>query len=227
MKVAIHQPQYMPWLGYFDKIDQADVFVLLDDVQYKKNEWQNRNRIRNAEGESWLTVPVFHEFGQKINDVKIDNHHRWKEKHIKSIEMNYSKSPYFDAYISFFHESFEKEWEYLADLNIHFIKFFTAVFGITSDIVNSSALKIETASTERLIDICRELEADTYLAGAGGSDYMDLDLFEKSGIRLECQNYVHPEYKQVYNGFCSHLSALDLLFCQGEDSLRIIREGRK
>ncbi|MGB2630330.1 MAG: WbqC family protein, partial [Candidatus Omnitrophota bacterium] len=88
MKVAIHQPQYLPWLGFFDKMDRADVFVLLDDVQYKKNEWQNRNKIRNVEGWQWLTVPVLHEFGQKISEVKIDNEKNWKDKHLKSLELN-------------------------------------------------------------------------------------------------------------------------------------------
>ena len=227
MKVAIHQPQYLPWLGYFDKMDQADVFVLLDDVQYKKNEWQNRNKIRNAEGWQWITVPVLHEFGQKIYEIKIDNQRDWREKHLKSIEQNYSQAPYFKENFSFCKEILEKEWEHLVELNIGFVQHLKKGLGISTDIVRSSTLGIETDKTERLVDICKHLQADIYLSGTGGSDYLEEEKFQESGIQLEYQKYTHPEYKQVYNGFCPHMSVIDLLFCCGSESLNIIREGRK
>jgi len=104
MIITIHQPQYLPWLGYFDKARQADVFILLDDVQFKKNEWQNRNRIRTAQGWQWLTVPVLHDFGAKINGIKINNKISWRANHQKAIELNYGKAPYFKEYFPYFQE---------------------------------------------------------------------------------------------------------------------------
>jgi hypothetical protein len=226
MKIAIHQPQYLPWLGYFDKMDQADVFVLLDDVQFKKNEWQNRNKIRNTEGWHWLTVPVLHEFGQVIMDVKIDNRRAWRGKHLKSIELNYSRAPYFKDYFSLLREGLEKEWEFLADLNLYLISRLKEALGIKTELVRSSDFNIRTNRTQRLIDICGHLKADTYISGAGGSDYLDGGEFQKSGIKLEFQNFTHPEYEQLHKDFYPHMSVVDLLFCQGDGSLSIIREGR-
>ncbi|MGB2662315.1 MAG: WbqC family protein [Candidatus Omnitrophota bacterium] len=227
MKVAIHQPQYLPWLGYFDKMDQSDVFVLLDDVQYKKNEWQNRNKVRNTKNWHWLTVPVLFKFKQKVNEVKINNKQNWREKHLKSIKLNYSRAPYFEKYISFFRESYLKEWEYLVDLNLHFIHYLKDALEIKAELVRSSALNVKGKKTERLIGICRHLGADTYLSGAGAKDYLDEEQFKKSGITLKFQNYTHPEYLQTYDGFEPYMSVIDLLFCHGRDSLNIIKEGRK
>jgi hypothetical protein len=227
MKVAIHQPQYLPWLGYFDKMDQSDVFVLLDDVQYKKNEWQNRNKIRNSEGWQWITVPVLYDFGQEIREVKIDTGSNWQEKHIKSIELNYSKAPHFDEYFKFFEDSLEKEWLSLSDLNTHFIEFFKKSLGIKAELVRSSDLDIKTSSTERLVDICKLLKAEVYLSGAGGEEYLDVAMFKQGGIGLEFQAYEHPRYEQVYEGFEPYMSVADILFCQGSKSIEIIREGRK
>ncbi len=227
MKIAIHQPQYLPWTGYFDKMDRADVFVLLDDVQYKKNEWQNRNRIRNAEGWQWITVPVLYEFGQKINEVRINNKENWREKHLKSLEVNYSQAAHFDEYILFFRKHYACEWEKLVDINVRFIEYLADTMGITTEIVRSSSLGIGTEKTRRLIDICKAVGADEYLSGAGGGDYLEEEKFAGEGIRLEYQKYEQKPYEQVYNGFCPDLSAADLLFCCGKDSINIIREGRK
>ncbi len=227
MKIAIHQPQYMPWLGFFYKMDSADIFVLLDDVQYKKNEWQNRNQLRNAEGAQWITVPVHVDFGQKISEVKIDNSKPWKEKHLKSLEMNYSHAAFFTDYFPLFEKEFAKDWEYLVNLNITFIEEFKKALGIGTEIVKSSSLNVETKSTERLIDICKALNADTYIAGPGCRDYMDTGLFDANDIGLEIQEYTHPEYKQVFDGFEPFMSVVDLLFCHGKDSLEIIRKGGK
>ena len=226
MKIAVHQPQYLPWLGYFDKMDQADVFVLLDDVQYKKNEWQNRNKIRNAEGWQWLTVPVMYEFGQLLKDIRIDNRQPWRTKHLKSLVLNYSRAPYFKEYFPFFGDAFNREWEFLVDVNVHFIRYFKKILGINTELLRSSSLKVETNGTERLVDICGKLKADIYVSGAGGGDYLDKEQFRKSGITLEFQGYSHPSYSQIFKGFYPHMSVVDLLFCCGGKSLGIVREGR-
>ncbi|MBD3427000.1 MAG: hypothetical protein GF409_07230 [Candidatus Omnitrophica bacterium] len=227
MIVAIHQPQYLPWLGYFDKMDQSDVFVLLDDVQYKKNEWQNRNKIRNADTWQWLTVPVLYQFGQPINQVEIDNTTNWSDKHIKSIEINYSKAPHFEEHAAFFEETFKREWPLLEQINSHFIQYLKRALGIKARIVKSSTMDLETSGTQRLVDICSRLDADVYLSGAGGRDYLEEDLFSGSGIELKFQSYRHPEYEQVYEGFEPYMSVIDLLFTSGSKSIDIIREGRE
>ncbi len=225
MKVAIHQPQYLPWLGYFDKMDQVDVFVLLDDVQYKKNEWQNRNKIRTASQWQWLTVPVMYKFGEKINEVRIDSHQDWRARQMKGLEINYSNAPYFWDYFTFFRDVFAQEWEFLVDINIYFIEYLKDALGIKTDLVRSSVLKVNGSKTERLVEICKALKADTYLSGAGGDEYLDKGLFEESGIVLEFQHYSPPRYSQAFGGFYPNMSVVDLLFCHGKESLSIIKEG--
>ncbi|MFC1570497.1 WbqC family protein [Candidatus Omnitrophota bacterium] len=226
MKIAIHQPQYMPWLGYFDKMDQVDVFVLLDDVQYKKNEWQNRNKIRTATDWQWLTVPVLSNFGQTIKEVKINDLEPWRQKHIKSIEMNYSRADYFEEYFQSFKSIIMPDWEYLERLSICLIIHLKDILSIKTELVRSSSFHLDQTKTERLVEICRMLNADTYLSGPGAKEYLDEKLFEQNGITLEYQEFKHPEYKQVFNGFEPYMSALDLVFCHGAGGLDIIREGR-
>ena len=226
MKIAVHQPQYIPWMGYFDKIDQADVFVILDDVQFKKNEWQNRNKIRALNDWQWLTVPVEYSFGQKIREIKIDNKNNWRMKHLKSIKLKYSKSPFFNEYMGLFEGVLSKEWGELVELNNTIIKMLNNCLGIDTELLISSDMNISTTRTQRLVDICKKLEADTYLSGVGGKAYLEADLFEKNGITIEYQAYKHPVYKQVYNGFYPYMSIVDLLFCMGKESLEKVREGR-
>jgi hypothetical protein len=217
----------MPWIGYFDKMDKADIFVLLDDVQYKKNEWQNRNKIRTVKAWQWLTVPVAYSFGQKISDINIDNKDNWKTKHIKSINLNYSKAAYFEEYSRVFAGILSRDWVKLSELNIYIINKIKEALGIRTGVIKSSDLGIRTPSTLRLVDICKRLGAGTYISGPGGKNYLDESLFEKNGIKLVYQKYEHPEYRQVYKGFCPYMSVVDLLFCTGPGSLDKIREGRR
>ncbi len=225
MIVAIHQPQYLPWLGYFDKIGRADIFVLLDNVQYKKNEWQNRNRIKTAHGWQWITVPVLNEFRQKINQVKINNRVDWKRKHLHALMYNYSKSPYFDEHKPFFEHIYnKKDWEYLVDINTHLIKYLVKALGIGSKILTASNFKLRDHPTERLIDICKAVGADTYLSGVDGYKYMDMEKFEQAEIKVFVQNFKHPTYSQLFGKFEPFMSIIDLLFNHGHESLKIIRE---
>ena len=122
MIVAVHQPQFLPWLGYFDKMRRADTFCYLDNVQYKKNDWQNRNRIKTAQGWQWLTVPVHYRFPQKIKEVTIDNTVAWKTKHLRTLTTNYSHAPYFKKYAHIFEQVYSHKWELISELNIHLIK---------------------------------------------------------------------------------------------------------
>ena len=224
MIITIHQPQYLPWLGYFDKARQADVFILLDNVQFKKNEWQNRNRIRTAQGWQWLTVPVYHAFGERINEVKINNKIPWRAQHLKAIELNYCKTPYFEEYYPHFQKALGQEWEKLVDINIYFIRRIIDWLGIKPQLVLSSEYEAVDHKTGRLVDLCRHLGADTYLSGEGGMAYLDEGQFKDNDIKILIQQYQHPEYPQRWinkneEGFISHLSVIDLLFNCGPKSL--------
>ncbi len=225
MIVAVHQPQYLPWLGYFDKMRRADVFCYLNDVQYKKNEWQNRNRIKTAQNWQWITVPVRYRFPEKINEVQINNTTHWSKKHFQALITNYSRAPYFKAYISIFEDIFSKEWELISELNVYLIERLRSVLDIQEKrTVISSDLNLRNDPTDRLIDICKALGADTYLAGQGGADYMDLERFKKNGLKLIIQEFNHPIYPQLFKDFQPHLSVVDLLFNCGLESMNIIRE---
>jgi hypothetical protein len=229
MIAAIHQPQYLPWLGYFDKMARADVFVLLDNVQFKKNEWQNRNRIRTPgdPGWQWLTVPVLHDHGQLINEVRLNGRIDWRSSHQKTLELNYTKSPFFTEYWPRLQTIYRREWPDLAALNIDLIRTLVELLGIRTKITVASGLPVTTSKTQRLIDICRAVGCDTYLAGAGCAEYMDFDLFKASGIGVQIQEYRHPKYPQLWGhgeeDFIPYLSTLDLLFNAGSGALAVLR----
>ncbi len=228
MVLAAHQPHYLPWLGYFDKMDRADVFVLLDTVQFEKNGWQNRNKIKTSQGWQWLTVPVTYEFPARIDQVRINNRVRWGKKHWQALITNYRKAPYFAAYAPFFEETYRRSWEMLVDVNLHTIQFLKDVLKIETEIKIASRMEPTREDPNgRLIDLCRQVGADTYLAGAGGRAYMDVEAFRRAGIRVVFQEYEHPVYPQLYGEFVPNLSVVDLLFNCGPESLSIIRSGRK
>jgi hypothetical protein len=222
---AIHQPQYLPWLGYIDKMDKADVFCFLDNVQYKKNEWQNRNRIKTAGGWQWVTVPVSYRFPEKINAARINNSVNWRRKHLQALVTNYGKAPYFDDYIDIFRQIYASHWEHLSELNIQVVERIRLVLDLArKPVVRASEMQLSDDPTDRLIDICQALDCDTYLAGAAGEGYMDLKRFRRRGLRVIYQDFKHPEYPQLFGGFKSHLSIVDMLFNCGPDSMRRIRK---
>jgi len=224
MIVAIHQPQYLPWLGYFEKIDRADVFVLLDRVQYKKNEWQNRNRIKTADGWQWITVPVMYRFPQRIEEVPINNRERWQHKQRQAITSNYRKAPFWEGLAPFIEEILGSDWEMISQLNIFGVKRLAEILGIKTPLYVASELgAFPETPDERLIAITKHFGADTYLAGKGGRDYMDLDLYSRNGIQVLFQEYCHPVYDQLFGTFEPCMSVVDLLFNHGGESLKILR----
>lgn len=224
MIVSVHQPQYIPWLGYFDKIDRADNFVLLDNVQFKKNEWQNRNKIKTSTGWQWLTVPVTYRYPQLINEVTINNTVRWQHKQRQAILSNYKKAPYFQFLEPFFEEIFTLSWETISRLNSEMVKKLANLLGLDTPIYIASQLgTFPTDPDERLIAITKHFGADTYLAGSGGSQYMNMDKYEKSGVNVMFQKYEHPVYDQLYGKFEPYMSVIDLIFNHGPESLNILR----
>lgn len=227
MIVAIHQPQFMPWLGYFDKMDQADCFVLLDNVQYKKNEWQNRNRIKGPQGPQWLTVPVKFKFPALITEVGINVSDPWRRKQLQALKTNYGKAPHWSAYEVFLQEFYDREWSELAAANRTSVEWLRGELGIDTPLKIASEMELSAEPTQRLIDICKTVGADTYLAGVDGKKYMDLERFAAAGLEIAVQEYEHPIYPQLYGEFVSHLSALDLLCNCGPESGKILLSGRK
>ena len=224
--LAAHQPQYLPWLGFFDKLDQADVFVLLDNVQFKMNEWQNRNRIKTADGWQWITVPVRHKFPQTIAEVEVNEQAPWRRKHQAAIDSNYAKAEHFDEVRPLVAEILEKPWSHLAPLSVELVRRLAAALGIETQTVLGSELPARDDPTLRLVDLCERLGADTYLSGAGACDYLDMDVFEGAGIAVRFQEFEHPEYPQLYGDFEPHLSVVDLLMNCGRESFSIIESGR-
>ena len=229
MKVAIHQPHYLPWLGYFAKWASADLFVFLDTVQYEKNGWQNRNRIKTPDGPRWLTVPVRARLGMTVSVVPIDTSQPWRARHLRSIENAYAKAPRWSKYRDALQSFYAREWERLAPLAVDSARWLADALGVSTPVRLASSLAVSDRpspdATARLVAICRAVGADTYLAGRDGARYLDAEQFAAAGIAVSTQRYEHPVYGQGRGEFAPFLSALDLLLMQGDEALRILREG--
>lgn len=222
--VSIHQPVYLPWLGFFEKIISSEKFVFLDDVQYEKNGFQNRNKIRTSEGDMWLTVPVKAKSNTLLKNVEIDNSSNWMKKHSKSIMLNYSQSKFFDEYWPELTKIYEKKYENLLEINIEIIKFLLKKLEIKTETIFSSELKIIEKGSDRIIEICKALDADTYISGIGGKEYLSKEDFFKNKINLKFQNFKHPIYQQAFVPFYSNMAAIDLLFNEGSNAVKIIKK---
>lgn len=228
MIVAVHQPHYLPWTGYFDKIDSADIFVLLDTVQFEKNGWQNRNRIKSSSGGMWLTVPVEHRFGASIGEKCIDRKQHWERKHRNALAACYSRAPHYARYSPFLDDMYCREWKSLSALNGEMLIFFLRELGIRTKVVWASSLgNLPEEPNERLACIVAQLGGDTYLAGSGCTGYFRPEPFERAGVRVVFQEYSPAEYPQLHGAFLPGLSVVDLLFNCGDESLDIIRKGRR
>ena len=226
MKVAIHQPQYLPWLGYLAKWATADVFVFLDTVQYAKNGWQNRNRIKHQGGVQWLTVPVHAHLGGTIAAVEIDLGQRWPEHHRRAIDHAYALAPGMARLRDALDDFYGRRWRRLADVAIASADWLARAFGIATPWRLASELAVSADDpTGRLVALCQAVGADEYLAGADGARYMDLARFEAAGIAVRHQRYEHPVYTQGHGEFVPFLSALDLLLCEGEGAPAILLQG--
>jgi hypothetical protein len=200
--VSIHQPTYLPWLGFFNKIISSEKFVFLDDVQYEKNGYQNRNKIRTHEGDIWLTVPVKTKSTTLLKNVEIDYSFDWIKKHTKSIELNYSKTRFFNNYWDELKKIYNKKHYNLITLNIDIINFLINKLNIKTEIIFSSNLKIYEKGSDRILKICKELNADTYISGIGGKAYLN----------------------QIFEPFHSNMAVIDLLFNEGDNAEKIIKK---
>jgi hypothetical protein len=231
MRVAIAQPTYLPWLGYFDLIDQVDAFVILDSVQFEKQSWQQRNRIKTPTGLQWLTVPVAFRgrFGQLIQDVEIRDCD-FAGHHLRAVELNYRRAPCFDDYFPELSGKLRcSEGSRLVDLNVRLIEWFMSVLRIRTPLFLSSRLEQPGKRTQLLANICACLGASEYISPLGSAVYLlqEIDIFQRRSIEVVFQNYEHPIYRQMFPPFVPYASILDLLFNEGDRSLEIVRSGRR
>ncbi len=230
MIVAAHQPAFLPWLGYLDKVAKADVFVVMDDLQYESQNFQNRNRVKLNNGPGWLTVPL--EKGaqsDRILDKRIASggnpKEHWQRRAWLTIKTHYGRAPHFAAYAEELEDAFTRPWQRLVDVDSHMLELARRWLGITRPVLHASSLGLTGQKTERIIDLCQKVGAKVYLSGRGGStDYLDVDALGRAGISVMWQQFAHPTYPQRYPqlGFVSHLAFLDLVLNCGPDAAQIL-----
>ena len=227
MIVSINQPAYLPWLGYFNRVANSDLHIVLDHVQYEKNSFTNRNKIRTAQGFSWLTLPLKTKgrFGKlAINTVEIADIPSWNRKHWDSLRFAYAKAPYFKDYMNWLETAYAKQWLLMGDVLNECNDWLYKCLGIDTPIVYSSDLGISTTKDRLIIDLCLKVEATTYLSGPLGRNYLKPKEFEAAGIELTYHDYQHPVYQQFQGGvFLPYMSTVDLLFNEGAESERIVK----
>jgi hypothetical protein len=220
-KVAIHQPNYLPWIGFFQKIALTDVFVILDTVQFSKDSYTQRTKIRTKEGWIWLTIPIEKKYYFKpIRDIPLPQDGKWLKKHKLSVVSNYSKCKFVDDKFVDEYYSYSGKFEKLQEFNEHGILYLKAKFGIKTEIVRASELDIadNLKSTDLLVDIVKKVGGDVYISGSGGEKYLDEGKFLMNNIKLEYFEFKSFEYPQRWDGFELYMSAIDLLFNVGESS---------
>lgn len=226
MRVAMHQPHYLPWLGVIDKLDRADLFVFVDHVQFERKGWQNRNYVKTPQGGTLLTVPVAQRSrDERIAEKTIDEARPWRKKHHRTIEQSYRTAPFWDEHGRTVLDLYARPWPSLAELAIASTLAVAAAFGVTVPWVRSSELSgIGGAKTEMIASLCAAVGASTYLCGSGARAYLDEDLLLRRGVAVEWQGFVHPEYPQLHGGaFVPRLAALDLLLNSGSDGVQLLR----
>ncbi len=222
MTIAIHQPNYIPWLGYFYKIFQADKFVFLDDVQFARHGAQNYHYIKTPQGSFRLKIPVASEYHSLINEIETRDELEWRQKHLKTVEMNYRKAPYFDEIFHDLKYVLNTDVNNLSNLNIKIISFICHKFGMTTSFVNSSDLQIKSSKEEKIMDICQTLEANVYYSGTGAKAYQSEEQFIARGIELKYSSFKTFEYPQMWGSFLSNVSVIDYLMNCGYDWDRVL-----
>ena len=224
--VTAHQPNYLPWIGLFSKVAHSDCFIIVGDVQYSHHSVINRNKIRTKDGWLYLTVPV----GRKVNDLKIcevplPKDRKWMETHWKAIKLNYSNAGFFSHYKDFFEELYQKDFEYLWQINEKIISYLLRCFEIDVEVIKASELNVDPnlRKTDMLIACLQRVGADIYLSGPSGRNYLDFEKFPQNNIGLRFFEFQHPVYKQAFSGFESAMAAIDLLFNVGPQASEIIK----
>ncbi len=228
MIVSIHQPHYLPWLRYFDKIARSDLFILLDDADFNKNGWQNRNRLKGPAGPQILTIPVQHRLGQRLEEVTLSPGAPWARKHLRTLRQDYARAPHLQAYLPALEEFYSRPWTSLVDLAEEMILWHLEALGIRTPTVRSSKLGVPGRATARLVDLIRSVGGTAYLTGAYAlTSYLEPARFEEAGLKLLVHEWSCPEYAQVWPqaGFIPDLATLDLLLAEGPRSGEVLSSG--
>lgn len=231
MIVAAHQPNFIPWLGFFDKMLKADLFIIVDHVQMERQSYQNRVRIKTGAGERWITVPVLQESrDERILDKRIDNSRegrfRWGRKMFLTLKYAYQSAPYFRDHEAALSELLSDRWERLSELNLRLIEFCRHALAIRTPMILSSSLGVPGSKSEMVLNMCRAAGGDVYLSGSGASRaYLDLPAFERAGLSVAWQDFRHPRYRQYpcCDSFIPNLSSFDMIFNCGPRSPEILR----
>ena len=221
-KIAILQSNYIPWKGYFDLISKVDEFVIYDDVQFTKNDWRNRNKIKTPKGLEWITIPVGQNIKRKIKDVVINSN--WQKKHWKTLQMNYSKAIFFKEISEWLEPLYlKKEYTSLSEANVTFIKKICQYLAINTKITDSNNYTCVKGQTENLVNICIQSGAEEYITGPSAKGYIDENLFNKNNIKLNWMSYNNYQiYNQLWGDFVHNVSIVDLLFNMGVEAKKFI-----
>jgi len=215
--VSIHQPYFLPWLGFFDKMRQSDLFVILDDAQFEKNSFINRNQIKVNGDKKWLTIPTKGHLKDKIKDVQIDETQNWRQKHLKSLQYNYSKTANFDRLYGKIKKIYEQKNTNLCQFNLSLMCLMAEELKVQVPMELSSSLGLKSEHSQKLLDINKNFQADVYLSGVMGKTYLDQEIFKKAGIKIKFQSFKPPKYRQPGDNFIDNLSAIDYLFRANSD----------
>ncbi|MGI9594551.1 MAG: WbqC family protein [Acidimicrobiales bacterium] len=224
-RVVMTQSNYIPWRGFFDMIDRADVVVLYDDAQYTRRDWRNRNKIKTATGPKWLTIPVKVKgrYEQRIYDTEVAD--RWTTSHWSSIEQAYREAPCFAGERDFVADLYRQaaEFDHLSQVNRFFLESLCGRLTIDTPFLDSSSFELSGTSTEKLLNVCVELGATSYLSGPAAKDYLDVEAFSARGIEVEWMSFDYPDYPQLHGEFIGPVSVIDLLLHTGSAALDHIR----
>lgn len=222
MIMSAHQPAYLPWLGYLDKIKRSDVFIFLDTVQYEKNSYTNRNKIKTQNGPIWLSIPVIKNdhFSKTMSEMPIDNRSNWQRKHLCSIQTSYAKATHYKELYPKLKELYANTYDNIVDVTWDHLMFWLDILDIHTRIIKSSTLDISSKKSDLVYDLCQAVGADYYISGALGKDYLDTRKFEDAGITVEFQEYKHPIYPQLHGDFLPNMGVVD--FAMNSEDYSII-----
>lgn len=224
--VSINQPAYLPWLGYFHRIAISDVFVFFDIVQFEKNSFTNRNKIKMSKGAEWLTVPVKlkNHTQKEIQEIEIADS-AWQKDHWKAISLNYKRAKYWEMYNESLGEFYQRGYSKIADFCYEQLVYFLGILRINTQVIRASDLPpYQSSKQDLVIDICRSLKASVYVSGALGKNYISPDKFSIQNIKLYFQDYQFPVHQQLWGDFAPFMSIIDLLFNEGPQSREIIMQ---
>jgi len=219
MVVTIHQPDFLPWLGFFDRWQKSDTYIVLDDVQFLRRGWHHRDKIKTQNGIKWLTVPVLKKsrYHQTIKEVRINNEENWHCKHLKTIQAAYGKATNFDLVYGRLSEIYNKDYDLLISFNMNLLRLCSKMLGINTTVVFASDFNVKSTGSRRLVDLVKSVGGKDYLTGSGSRDYLDEALFKKAGIGVCWQKFDHPVYPQLHHGFEKMLSVIDFFMMASKD----------